>query len=302
MSFRMPTNAAIAILALIVSNPVAAGVVWENGRPIFTGRSAPSYGTPGYGARSYGYQPYWQGYGYYGYPWYGAPQRDYAPRRTSPQVRSGGPRPVIAAKAPETVPFNNKEVPGTIIIDSEARVLYYTLSETEAYKYPISVGREGFDWTGTEKISRIADWPDWYPPAEMRERQPELPVKMTGGLRNPLGVKALYLGKTLYRIHGTNDPKSIGQAASSGCFRMLNNHVVHLASLVDIGTVVRVVKHWPPEGLPPVTRDEMQTAAEESDEATQEVQPAESVALQTRAEATPGDVGASVPERTPASH
>jgi hypothetical protein len=162
-------------------------------------------------------------------------------------VRSGGPRPDIDAKAPKTVAFPNHEALGTVIIDTKERALYYTLSETEAYRYPISVGREGFSWTGTEKISRIADWPDWYPPEEMRERDPKLPVKMTGGLRNPLGVKALYLGNTLYRIHGTNDPKSIGRAASSGCFRMLNANELHLASLVDIGTTVKVVDHWPPD-------------------------------------------------------
>jgi lipoprotein-anchoring transpeptidase ErfK/SrfK len=99
--------------------------------------------------------------------------------------------------------------------------------------------------TNTEKISRIVDWPEWVPPAEMLKRQPELPLKMTGGLNNPLGVKALYLGDSLYRIHGTNDAKSIGRAASSGCFRMLNEHVMHLSSLVQIGTPVKVVKNWP---------------------------------------------------------
>jgi hypothetical protein len=121
------------------------------------------------------------------------------------------------------------------------------------------VGREGFNWSGTETVSRKQAWPDWYPPAEMRERDPRLPEKMTGGLKNPLGAMALYLGNTLYRIHGTNDAKSIGRAASSGCFRMLNAHVLHLASITEIGTTVNVVPSLPrqpevsraPEATPP---------------------------------------------------
>ena len=95
----------------------------------------------------------------------------------------------------------------------------------------------------TETVSRVAEWPDWHPPQEMRNRDPRLPVKMTGGIKNPLGAVSIYLGKSLYRIHGTNDPKTIGYAASSGCFRMLNTHAVHLASLVHIGTIVKVVDH-----------------------------------------------------------
>jgi lipoprotein-anchoring transpeptidase ErfK/SrfK len=165
-------------------------------------------------------------------------------RQESAEVRSGGPRPYIAPKAPQTVALPNNEEPGTVIIDTTARRLYYVISSNAAYSYPISVGREGFSWTGTEKVSRIAAWPDWYPPAEMREREPHLPKKMLGGLRNPLGAKAIYLGNTLYRIHGTNDAKSIGRAASSGCFRMMNAHVLHLASLINVGTTVKVVKSW----------------------------------------------------------
>jgi len=111
--------------------------------------------------------------------------------------------------------------------------------------YPISVGREGFSWTGTETISRTQAWPDWHPPQEMRERDPRLPEKMTGGTRNPLGAMALYLGTTLYRIHGTNDVKSIGQAQSSGCFRMMNASVLHLAGVAGVGTMVTVVVSLP---------------------------------------------------------
>jgi lipoprotein-anchoring transpeptidase ErfK/SrfK len=154
----------------------------------------------------------------------------------------GGGRPDIQPQAPPEVPFNAPTAPGTIIIDTSARKLYYITSPGAAFAYPIGVGREGFAWTGSEKISRVTDWPDWYPPAEMRKRKPELPERMLGGLRNPLGAKAIYLGNTLYRIHGTNEPKSIGKAESSGCFRMLNNHVLHLASMVHPGTQVTIVK------------------------------------------------------------
>ena len=137
-------------------------------------------------------------------------------------------------------------MPGSIVIDTSRRKLYYVTGMTSAYAYPIGVGREGFSWTGAEKASRVADWPDWYPPAEMRKRKPELPEKMLGGVNNPLGAKAIYLGNTLYRIHGTNDPKSIGKAESSGCFRMLNQHVLHLASLVQVGASVTVVQSLSP--------------------------------------------------------
>jgi lipoprotein-anchoring transpeptidase ErfK/SrfK len=133
----------------------------------------------------------------------------------------------------------------SIVIDTGARKLYFVLFENRAYEYPISVGRDGFNWTGTETVSRKQAWPDWHPPPEMRERDPALPEKMTGGLRNPLGAMALYLGNSLYRIHGTNDVKSIGQAQSSGCFRMHNPAVLHLASLADVGTPVAVVSTLP---------------------------------------------------------
>jgi hypothetical protein len=133
----------------------------------------------------------------------------------------------------------------SIVIDTGSRKLYYVLPDGGAYEYAISVGREGFSWTGSEVISRKQEWPDWHPPAEMRERDTSLPAKMTGGLKNPLGALALYLGDTLYRIHGTNDAKSIGRAASSGCFRMLNAHILHLASIAEIGTQVTVVASLP---------------------------------------------------------
>jgi len=173
-----------------------------------------------------------------------------APPESRPPTRSdltqeGGPRPVITPQAPQVVSFSHDYPAASIVIDTSARRLYYVLPEGRAYEYPISVGREGFNWTGSETISRKQEWPDWHPPDEMRQRDPKLPQKMTGGIRNPLGAMALYLGNTLYRIHGTNDVKSIGQAQSSGCFRMMNSAVVHLASLVEIGTPVTVVARLP---------------------------------------------------------
>ncbi len=168
-----------------------------------------------------------------------------APMPVYPRNASGGPQPAITPEAPDVVALPQPEVPGTIIIDQKDRKLFYVLTPNEAYLYPISVGRDGFRWTGEKKISAVRQWPTWVPPAEMRARQPWLPVTMSGGINNPLGAKALYLGSSLYRIHGTNDPKSIGRAASSGCFRMMNQHVLHLASMVDVGTKVRVLANYP---------------------------------------------------------
>lgn len=152
----------------------------------------------------------------------------------------GNGRPEIYPFGPEVVSFPNTEEVGTIIISNNLRKLYLVVNKDAAFEYPISIGREGFSWTGVEKVSRIQDWPDWTPPKEMLKRRPDLPTFMPGGLKNPLGAKAIYLGNTLYRIHGTNEPKSIGRAESSGCIRMLNEHVVHLAQFVEVGTIVKV--------------------------------------------------------------
>lgn len=174
---------------------------------------------------------------------------DFFPRRRpmGPKFQSGGGRPSIEPIEPRQISFPSSYPVGSIVIDHKGRQLFLIQSPTTALRYPIAVGREGFNWSGSETISRVADWPDWHPPEEMRERDPSLPEKMSGGIRNPLGAKALYLGKTLYRIHGTNDARSIGSASSSGCFRMLNGHVVDLARRVQIGTVVNVVRRLPPE-------------------------------------------------------
>jgi hypothetical protein len=199
-----------------------------------------------------GRQPFWERQPrrrtYRNAPYWGGGWNDewdyYQPRRQ--RVTNGGARPYIEPEAPKKVALENNYTPNSIIIDTAGRKLYLILSDSEAYVYPISVGRRGFAWTGTEFISRVAEWPDWHPPKEMIARDRRLPDKMTGGLRNPLGARALYLGNSLYRIHGTNDAKSIGRAASSGCFRMMNEHVVHLASMIVVGTPVTVVKRMPP--------------------------------------------------------
>ena len=162
-----------------------------------------------------------------------------------PSEIDGGGKPHISAAAPPKVSFPNSYGAGSIVIDTAGRRLYYVLSSSSAYQYPIAVGREGFTWSGTEKISRKVAWPDWRPPAEMIERKPGLPELMTGGIRNPLGAMALYLGNSLYRIHGTNDAKSIGTAASSGCIRMTNGNVTHLANLAGVGTTVHVLNKLP---------------------------------------------------------
>lgn len=158
-----------------------------------------------------------------------------------PKYMEGGERPDIQPAAPPVVYFDRAEDPGSIIVDTAARKLYYVLPDKKAYAYPISVGREGFTWTGTERISRIASWPSWTPPPEMHQRISGLPLTVTGGMKNPQGARALYLGNTVYRIHGTNNDRTVGRANSSGCFRLANEHVVHLASIARVGTKVSVL-------------------------------------------------------------
>jgi len=223
-----------ALTMLLMSDAALAqwgwGGPWDGGRP---------YG------RSHYYQPPPRGDFFSNFGW---DNDDYYRRRPmGPKFQSGGARPEIAPLEPKKVAFPNTFPVGSVVIDHKGRQLFFVQSPTEALHYPISVGREGFTWTGSETISRMAEWPDWHPPDEMRYRDPRLPEKMTGGIKNPLGAMALYLGSSLYRIHGTNDAKSIGRAASSGCFRMLNGHIVDLAGRVDIGTVVMVVPRLSPE-------------------------------------------------------
>jgi lipoprotein-anchoring transpeptidase ErfK/SrfK len=153
----------------------------------------------------------------------------------------GGGKPLISAQAPQTVAYKGGFERGSVVVDQSKKKLYYVLGDGKAYAYPVAVGKKGFKWTGSQKVSKVVAWPDWTPPEEMRQRKPNLPLKMTGGINNPLGAKAIYLGSSLYRIHGTNDTGSIGTEASSGCIRMHNGHVVHLAKMVNVGTKVHVV-------------------------------------------------------------
>jgi lipoprotein-anchoring transpeptidase ErfK/SrfK len=140
--------------------------------------------------------------------------------------------------------YRTTEAPGTIIVVTSERFLYLVQGDNRALRYGIGVGRDGFQWSGLLNISRKAEWPDWTPPAEMIERQPYLPRFMAGGPGNPLGARALYLGQTVYRIHGTNAPQTIGHAVSSGCFRLVNGDVIDLYDRVPVGTKV-VVRQKP---------------------------------------------------------
>jgi lipoprotein-anchoring transpeptidase ErfK/SrfK len=164
-------------------------------------------------------------------------QPEVAPAQLAPNLRR------------QEVTFPTKEPAGTLIVDTPNTYLYYVLGGGRAIRYGVRVGRDGFTWTGVQKISRKAEWPDWHPPTEMIERQPYLPRFMAGGPGNPLGARAMYLGATVYRIHGTNQPSTIGKFVSSGCIGMLNEDVSDLFDRVKVGT--RVVGL--PGGAPPTT-------------------------------------------------
>ncbi len=146
----------------------------------------------------------------------------------------------------QIVDYAGNEAPGTVIIDTPHTVLYYVLGNGKAIRYGIGVGRQGFTWSGVKQVARKAEWPDWYPPAEMIARQPYLPRMVAGGPGNPLGARAMYLGGTEYRIHGTNDPTTIGKHVSSGCIRLTNEDVEDLYSRVQIGAKVIVLPQTPP--------------------------------------------------------
>ena len=141
----------------------------------------------------------------------------------------------------QVVNYNTSEAPGTIVIDTPNTYLYYVLGQGRAIRYGIGVGREGFTWAGTQSVARKQEWPDWHPPAAMIARQPYLPRFMAGGPGNPLGARAMYLGNTEYRIHGTNAPSTIGQRVSSGCIRLTNEDVKDLFDRVSVGTKVVVL-------------------------------------------------------------
>jgi lipoprotein-anchoring transpeptidase ErfK/SrfK len=157
----------------------------------------------------------------------------------------GAPNGGIGAVSPiprTTVAFAGNYAPGTIIVNTGERRLYYVLANGEAIRYGIGVGRIGFTWAGVTAVSRKREWPDWTPPSQMLHRRPDLPHHMAGGIENPLGARAMYLGSSMYRIHGSNEPETIGQAVSSGCFRMTNDDVTDLYSRVNVGAKVIVLR------------------------------------------------------------
>ena len=141
----------------------------------------------------------------------------------------------------QEVAYDGRHAPGTIIVDTPSRYLFLVMPNGRAMRYGIGVGRPGFEWVGVKQVTRKAEWPDWRPPAEMLKRRPDLPTFMKGGPENPLGARALYLGSSLYRIHGTNEPWTIGQNVSSGCIRMMNDDVTDLYQRVRVGTRVVVI-------------------------------------------------------------
>jgi len=198
-------------------------------------------------------------------PGYGAPARDQSTIYRPPgDIVGSTQQSVLSALPPEERPevgptkelpphlrrqlvnYRTKEPAGTLIVDTANTYLYLVLGGGQAMRYGIGVGREGFTWAGQERISKMAEWPDWTPPDEMVERQPYLPRFMAGGPGNPLGARALYLGKSLYRIHGTNQPSTIGTFVSSGCIRLLNDDIADLYQRVQVGSRVVVLPGKPP--------------------------------------------------------
>jgi lipoprotein-anchoring transpeptidase ErfK/SrfK len=151
-------------------------------------------------------------------------------------------RPQASTIGRQVVPFSGRYGAGTIVISTAERRLYYTLGNGQAIQYAVGVGRPGFEWSGTKTVTMKREWPDWRPPAQMLKRRPDLPRYMSGGVNNPLGARAMYLGGSLYRIHGSNEPETIGQAVSSGCIRMTNEDVIDLYSRTRVGTRVVVMR------------------------------------------------------------
>lgn len=176
----------------------------------------------------------------YQYDYY--PTRQYYYPDTGPRMLPESPY-MHASPVPRTmVTFPTRYRPGEIVIDTAARRLYLVTSPGEALSYGIGVGRDGFAWSGVRTVTAKREWPDWTPPAQMLARRPDLPRHMEGGIENPLGARALYLGSTLYRIHGSNEPETIGLAVSSGCFRLTNEDVIDLYERVHVGAKVTVLQ------------------------------------------------------------
>jgi lipoprotein-anchoring transpeptidase ErfK/SrfK len=164
----------------------------------------------------------------------------------SRDIMGGGPNFFGGGSSPiprTTVNYSGNYAPGTIVVNTSERRLYLVLQNGQALRYGIGVGRDGFRWGGVHRITAKKEWPEWTPPSQMLARRPDLPRHMKGGIENPLGARAMYLGSTLYRIHGSNEPETIGQAVSSGCFRMTNEDVSDLYGRVSVGTTVVVLNN-----------------------------------------------------------
>jgi lipoprotein-anchoring transpeptidase ErfK/SrfK len=177
------------------------------------------------------------------FPFIMTPPVQAAPQlQAAPQVDEDGVAVELPARLKrQVVSYSTREAPGTIIIDTPNTYLYLVMGNGQAMRYGIGVGRDGFTWSGVQSITKKAEWPDWTPPPEMIARQPYLPRQMAGGPGNPLGARAMYLGGTIYRIHGTNAPGTIGTRVSSGCIRLTNEDVADLYSRVNVGTRVIVL-------------------------------------------------------------
>jgi lipoprotein-anchoring transpeptidase ErfK/SrfK len=177
------------------------------------------------------------------FPFFMTPPVQAAPQlQAPPQVDEDGVAVELPARLKrQVVSYSTREAPGTVIIDTPNTYLYLVMGNGQAMRYGIGVGRDGFTWSGTQSITKKAEWPDWTPPPEMIARQPYLPRQMAGGPGNPLGARAMYLGGTIYRIHGTNAPGTIGTRVSSGCIRLTNEDVADLYSRVNVGTRVIVL-------------------------------------------------------------
>ena len=172
---------------------------------------------------------------------------------TTPQgmsIAKGKPKHKLEVKNPykqhpdflrQVVPYSTEHAPGTVVVDTRQKFLFLVMKNGRAMRYGIGVARSGFEWSGTHRITAKREWPSWTPPAEMRKREPHLPKFMPGGINNPLGARALYIGNTLYRLHGTTQPWSIGRKVSSGCIRLTNDDIIDLYNRVSIGTRVVVI-------------------------------------------------------------
>ena len=229
MHRKVVALAGLLSAALFSQHASAQGVFWGNS---YEARQ-PQYAAYGGQARSDAYGAQYGAYGstpQYGYYFQPDPSYD---EQYRPQ-----PTPIPR----QLVDFDTRHAPGTIVISTAERRLYYVTRRGEAIQYAVGVGRPGFEWAGTKSVSLKREWPDWRPPAEMIRRRPDLPRYMPGGPDNPLGARAMYLGGTLYRIHGSNEPETIGQAVSSGCIRMTNEDVIDLYNRVRLGSKVVVLR------------------------------------------------------------